>query len=163
MRTHQQAHGCVPSMCVCAHRVRQDERSFCYVPDKGAARPHRSGSYSELQLQLCQAPQGPHQSEAQGQGCLSLCQASHSPNSSQGGGECSSLVLRGSSRGKSHLLSLHRGGELVPVVCAGMQQQQQQQQHLGRGRVRRRTNWRFYWTWAKRLLLLRALLYMIPG
>jgi len=37
-------------------------------------------------------------------------------------------------------------------------------QRLGwQGPLQRRTNWRFYWMWAKRLLLLRAALCLVPG
>lgn len=59
------------------------------------------------------------------------------------------------------------GVEFLPVACSVEQQQQQrrqQQPRLALGvRLRRRTNWRFYWTWAKRLLLIRVLMYMLPS
>jgi hypothetical protein len=69
-------------------------------------------------------------------------------------------IVLGAPKGTLRLHDNQEGAEFVHVECAGMQQQQRQQGQ-GQGhfaRLRKRTNWRFYWTWAKRILLVRALM-----
>lgn len=57
------------------------------------------------------------------------------------------------------LLQLQGGGsEFVLAECSGAAEQQQQGVNASSGQLLRRTNWRFYWTWAKRLLLVRAIM-----
>ncbi|KAF5828220.1 hypothetical protein DUNSADRAFT_18013 [Dunaliella salina] len=183
--------------------VRQDERSYCYVPvDDGEGGPgaaHEGVEPSQgTQLQLtshkvyegCEANEHAvdtyHGNDnggdegVQGWGSAAFYYCGRVDSLGIDGhmagdfGEKESMKegdkvgLAHGKRGRLHQpLLLQKGCEdFIPVECSGVQQQQQQQQPqhaLGSARMRRRTNWRFYWTWAKRLLLIRALLYMLPS
>eukprot|EP00983_Pelagomonas_calceolata_P002906 95979-Pelagomonas_calceolata.AAC.1 len=197
---------CIPALPLC--RVRQDERSYCYVPvDDGEGGPgavhEGAGLLQGTQLQLmphkkgegmeankcavgnCLGNDNREDGGLQGWGSAASCESGRVDSNGSDDGQVAAgcrgrtsmkegvgvgVGLALSRRGKPHQPLLLQKGckEFVPVECLGVQQQQQQQhqqqpQLLESGRMRKRTNWRFYWTWAKRLLLIRALLYMLPS